>query len=107
MLTLENFWQLNLETYPSLTNKSRLKKGTVVRLRYATDDKDVSTRTRTRRVPYSPGEGGQGGGQVAAEVVMQDVPVEQEVVAGDGWGRVVANGVTLIVVPVHLVSQVL
>jgi hypothetical protein len=109
---------LNSLAFPSLTIKMRFRKGTSIRLREpdAAGVGDVSSRTRKQRIKEEDVHEGLGGGAPAPEAMLEDGPDAsaaglQHGAAGDGvvpldaYGRVVAQGGTLIVVPVHLVSQ--
>jgi hypothetical protein len=94
---------MNLEAFPSLTKRSKLKRGTRIRLRPSTEADEVSCRTRKRRASGEV-EGLEEKARPCED--KHSVKIEAEEGSGSNHGKTdIARGGTLIVVPVHLVSQ--
>jgi hypothetical protein len=122
-VTPQQIVALNKVAFPALNLKTKFMKGMSIRLRMSERAavRDVSSRTRNERAKGSgvKEEGGHEGlnsGDLNSEDLSQEssnanaaglhsLAAEMDVVSGDAYGRVVAHGGTLIVVPVHLVSQ--
>jgi len=102
--------QLNIDILPQLSNKTKVRKGTLIRLREAeVAVGDVACRNRKRRSADGNGAAGEAVEQDAEMQVVREeleMPTREDVFGmEDVFGRAVAEGGTLIVVPSHLVSQ--
>jgi hypothetical protein len=127
-VTPQQIVALNKVEFPTLNfnSKTKFRKGTSIRLRVSEGAAvgDVSSRTRKANslgvedlgVKEEDGLEGLNSGAPNSEDLFQESSnanaaglhsnsAQMDVVSGDAYGRVVARGGTLIVVPVHLVSQ--
>ena len=127
-VTPQQIVALNKVAFPALNVQTKFRKGMSIRLRMSEGAAvgDVSSRTRKERakdsgvkdlgVKEEDGHEGLNSGAPNSEDLFQESfdanatglhsdAAEMDVVSGDAYGRVVAHGGTLIVVPVHLVSQ--